>query len=159
MNVLGMEAVHITMNAFLPWILEESVVFLRNSATVLTYLKMQGGHCFRGDVQSGTGDHGLGRTALSDLSMSCIPVKINILVDQLSCPNQVLPRGWSLLPGSSVPSVRCSVVLTWTCLLLEQMQSFVCMCLCFQIPGHGSKMLFSIHGMISGPTHFPPLLF
>ena len=54
-----------------------------------------------------------------------------------------------------MPSVRCSVIFTWTCLLLEQKQSFLYISLWFWIPWHGIKMLFNIHRMIPLPACFP----
>ena len=58
-------------------------------------------------------------------------------------------------PGCSMPSVSHMVVHRLVCLLRDLMQSLYCMCLQLQIPRLGSKILFSISGMISLSICFP----
>ena len=80
-----------------------------DNATVVLYLKKARGHCFQGDVQSGILDCGLDRTALGGLICK-IHSGENILADQLSCPDQILPPDpdtLTWLGGLRLAAVSC----------------------------------------------------
>ena len=77
---------------------KESVILMSDSATIVAYLKKQRGIVSKAlcnlaqEIVLWTEVHSI------TLSARYIPGKKNVLADQLSCPDQVLPTEWSLLP-------------------------------------------------------------
>ena len=147
-SVLDWKAIQFTLSTFLPRILGELVILMNNNATVVAYLKQQGGMVFR--VMHSLPQETMAWTELHSVTLPtrCIPWKNNI-TDQLSCADHVLPTERSLPPWVFSIIFKVFVILTWNCLLLEQTWSFFYMCLQFQIPWHESKLLFNIPGTIS----------
>ena len=78
-------------------------------------------------------------------------------MDQFSIQTRSFPQSGPFFPRCLMPSARCMVVLIWTWLLPEQTPSLLYACLWLQTLWHGSKMLFSIPGIISVPEVSPHL--
>ena len=97
-NVLKMQWVVLALAAFLPQLSDQSILFMSDNTIVVAYLRNQGG-----TVSWATG-HMTGKivwwTELHSVTLAAqyIPGKKNVLVDQLSCPDQVILTEWSLLP-------------------------------------------------------------
>ena len=97
-NMLEMRAVEFTLAAFLPQLARQSVVLVSDNVSFVAYLRHQGGTmswrlcliCIR--ITQWTERH------LVQLEACDIPGKKNVLADQLSQPDQVLPTEWSQLP-------------------------------------------------------------
>ena len=81
-------------------------------------------------------------------------VAVEIVQGRVPSLQQLSRPGLSHQVVSSSQGVR---LFSWTCSLTQQMRSFLCMCPILGLMAwkHGSKMLFSITGMISMPLHFP----
>ena len=86
-----MKAVALALAAFLPQFSEHSVVLMSDNALVVAYLQHQGSTVPRtvclmaSEITRWTEQHS------AYLSARYIPRRKNILADQLSCPDQVLP--------------------------------------------------------------------
>ena len=106
-SLLEMRAVKLALAAFLPQLSGQSVFLISDNASVVAYLWHHGGTvswrlCLMvPEITQWTERHSV------QLEARCIPGR-NILADQLSCPDQVLPTEWSLL--SQVFEGICSVL-------------------------------------------------
>ena len=92
---------------------------------------------------------------LITITVRYIPRKNNIVADQLSRPDWVLPTEWALLPW--VFDAICEVY-GWPLIDLFSTRANTKLffaCLQLQIPWHGNKMPFSIIGMISAFMYLP----
>ena len=107
MNVLEVKAVSLALAAFLPQLSERSVVLMRDNASVVAYLRHQGGTVSRvlcllaSKIILWTEQHSI------CLSVRYIPGRKSILADQLGCPDQVLPTECSLLPRVFKGYLQC----------------------------------------------------
>ena len=96
--MLEMKAAALALTVFLPQLSGQSVVLLSGNASVVAHLRHQGGTvswalCLMAPkITKWTEWHSV------HLSARYIPGRMNILADQLSRPDQVLPTEWSLLP-------------------------------------------------------------
>ena len=96
-NVLEMKAMPLALASFLPQLLDQNVILMSNNALVVVYFRHQGGTVSRvcrmaAKIVLWTKRH------LVFLVARYIPGRKNVLADQLSRPDQVLPTEWSLLP-------------------------------------------------------------
>ena len=94
-SVLEMQAVELALASFLPQLVGQNVVLMSKNASVVAYLHHQGGTVSRQMASAIT--VWAERNSIR-LEARYIPGKQNILVDQLSRPDQILPTEWSLLP-------------------------------------------------------------
>ena len=96
--MLEMRAVELALAAFLPQLARQSVVLMSGNAFVVASLWHQGGTvswrlCLMSSViTQWTKRHSV------QLEARNIPGKKNILANQLSRPDQILPTEWSMLP-------------------------------------------------------------
>ena len=117
------------MKTFLDRIIEESVVLVSDSATVITTVGTVWKVCdLEQEVVPWTKVHSVA------LKARYIPWKKSILADQLSHPDQVFPTEWSPYPRFSTRSAKSSVALKLTYLLREQRPSSLCTHFLFCIP-------------------------
>ena len=97
-NVQEMRAVELALASFLPQLAGQSVVLISDNASVIAYLRHQGStvssrlRLMASAITLWTEQHSV------RLEAHYIPGKKNILADQLSWPDQVLPMEWSMLP-------------------------------------------------------------
>ena len=97
-NILEMKTVILSLVAFLPQLLGQSVVLMSDNVTVVAYLQSEGGTVSRVlchmalDIVLWTE-----RQSVS-LSARYIPGKKNVLVDPTQSSQPVFPTEWSLLP-------------------------------------------------------------
>ena len=155
MNMLQMKAMILALNAFLDGITGKSLVLVSDNASVVACLKKHGGTISK---------------VLCDLAQEVVPWpeihlialperyvcrKKNILMDQLSHPDQVLPMEWSFLPWVfdliyevfGRPYIDLFAMRANTKLPL------------YVSPWHRSRTLFHISGTFSTPLPPPPLHF
>ena len=98
-NILEMKAVVLAaQNTFLNRITGESVVLMSANTTVVAYLKKQRGTVSKVLCNLAQEVFLWTKARLIALTVSYIPGERNILVDQLSCPDQALPTALFLLP-------------------------------------------------------------
>ena len=97
-SVLEMQAVELVLASFLPQLVGQSVVLMSKNASVVVYLRHQGGTVSRRLCQMASAITVWAEQNSIRLEARYIPDKWNILVDQLSRPDQILPTEWSLLP-------------------------------------------------------------
>ena len=145
---MEIKAVLLAFNAFLDMVAGELVILMSNNAAIVAYLKKQ-----RGTVSKALCDRAQEIVLWTEVhsvtqSARYIHGKENVLTDQLSHPDQFLPRS-----GLSFP--ECSIALLWTCSPPGQMPSCLSMCLQFQISCSGSRTPSSILWTISTPTTLP----
>ena len=158
-SLLEMKAVVLALAPFLPQLLGQSVILMSDNATVVAYLRNQG---------SGTISRVLCRIAAVvvlwakyysvSLTGRYIPGKKNVLADQLSHPDQVLPTEWSFLLRSSMGFVGSSVIPISTSLPPMPMPSFRFTSRRFWTQWHGSRTHSSFLGTVCWPLPFPSLL-
>ena len=92
-NILEMKAVQLALNVFRDWIMGESVVLMSNSATMMAYIKKLG---TVSRVMCNLAQEIL--TWAEQFATWYILAKKNIIANQFSHLDQVLPTNWSLLP-------------------------------------------------------------
>ena len=91
-NVLEMREMELALAAFLPQLAVQCAILMSNNSSVVAYLRRQG------DTVSEIMSDGVHHHSVW-LEARYIPGKNNILADQLSRPDQILPTEWSLLLG------------------------------------------------------------
>ena len=97
-DVLEMKVIQLALKTFLPMILGESVSLMSDANTVVAYVKKRGSTVSR--VMYSLAQEVVAWTELHlvTLSVRYVLGKNIILTDQMSCPDQVLPTEWLLLP-------------------------------------------------------------
>ena len=97
-NALEMRAMEPALTSFLPQLVGQSVILMIDNASVVAYLSHQGGTVSRQLCQMASAITVWAERNLIRLEARYILEKQNILADQPSCPDQILPTEWSLLP-------------------------------------------------------------
>ena len=100
-NILGMTAVQLTLNAYLPRTMRELVVLMSNSATVVAYLKKQGGAVSLDMCKLAQEVIKWSELNVVTITARYISRKNNIQTSQLSYPDQVLSTEW-FCPSSGI---------------------------------------------------------
>ena len=110
-NLLEMKATQLALKTFLDRLAGESVVFMSDSSTIVAYLKKHGGAVSK--VMCSLAQEIVVWSELHLLAISAryIPRKKNVLADESSCPDQVLPKDWFFLPWVVMPSAMFCVAL------------------------------------------------
>ena len=97
-NVLEMRAVLLVMATFLPQLASKIIVLMSDNATVVAYLKDQGDTVSR--VMCDMAREVIQWSKLHSVTLLALYIasKKNVLADQLSCSDQVVPTEWYFLP-------------------------------------------------------------
>ena len=154
-----MKAVQLAFSAFLLRILRKAIVLMSDNTTVVAYLQKQGG-MFPGCYAVWHRRSGLGQNSTLTLLVRYIMGK-NILVDQLSHPDQVLPTVWFPLPLVSYAICEvfdCPHIYSFATRANMKLPLYV---VCSSGSNGVESRCFSAFygGMISVPMRFSPLLF
>ena len=97
-DVLEMKAIQL---AFLNRMFVEPVILMNDEATVVAYFQKQGATVSRVMCDMAREVVRWSELPLLVITARYFPGKKSVLTDQLSCPDQVLPAEWSLLPWLS----------------------------------------------------------
>ena len=97
-NIREMRAVELALASFLPQLAGQSVVLMSDNTSVVAYLRHQGGTVSCRLCRIASVIALLVERHLIHLQARYVSGKKNILADQLSHPDQILPAEWSLLP-------------------------------------------------------------
>ena len=152
MNMLQLKAMILALNAFLDRITGKSLVLVSDNASVVACLKKHGGTISKVLCDLAQEVVPWPEIHLIALTESYVCRKKNILMDQLSHPDQVLPMEWSFLPW--VFDLICEVFgRPYIDLFAMRANTKL---LLYVSPWHGSRTLFHISGTISTPLPPPP---